>query len=697
MNFHQWRLGKKIAAGFGALLLLTVLLGGLAIWRMNAVRGGTADLSAMYVPAIRLALEIQGEVLNSMRELRAYGYTGDAKEYDGGMEYLAQADKSAARADELLRRYPQLALLRERLPVLKGAVEEFRAASMETRDRIAAAGQARAAIDEASAAFKDTVYSLCADEQKALQQEIAAATPPARLQERLAKLDIMVDLRTVRGQLDALGMKAQLARSPAALDDAPPLFQSARDKLAALTPQLKSASESAQGTTLEASLDKYEAAFGLLRDALGQMADIQARRIAAGKAAAAAAQDLADGVSGKIVDAAGGNAVDLGTASLTLLIGLAVAVVLGVVLSLGITRAVTTPIRLLIDRLAGGSDQTGAAAGQVAVASQALAQGASEQAAALEQTSAALEEMSGMSRQNSDSSRDAQERTQTALRVVETGVGEMRRMESVVAEMKGASDAMAASMSGIKEGAAGIGKIIRTIDEIAFQTNILALNAAVEAARAGEAGAGFAVVADEVRSLAHRSAEAAKETAGLIEASIAKSDQGVAVTGQVLAHLGGLSTSASAMGTRLQEILAKVREVDDFSARIARASSEQSKGVSQINDALTNMDKVTQANAASAEETAAAAEELSAQSQELRAATSELIRLVEGAEGAGADAAPSLPGRRRAAPGGPAVAAVRVSTGRRPAAAGPIPMEGGAARPALGASREAGDANWEKI
>jgi methyl-accepting chemotaxis protein len=200
-----------------------------------------------------------------------------------------------------------------------------------------------------------------------------------------------------------------------------------------------------------------------------------------------------------------------------------------------------------------------------------------------------------------------------------------------------------------------------------------------------------------VRNLAHRSAEAARETAGLIEASISKSDQGVVVTGQVLAHLGGLSTSAATMGGRLREILAKVREVDAFGAQIALASAEQSKGIGQITASLANMDKVTQSNAAGAEQTAAAAEQLSSQSQELRAATLELVRLVEG--GSGTHDSLPLPEGRSA---GPAVSAVRVSTGRGGRRARPdlIPMEEGAARPirALGsAPKKAAEADWENF
>jgi methyl-accepting chemotaxis protein len=177
-------------------------------------------------------------------------------------------------------------------------------------------------------------------------------------------------------------------------------------------------------------------------------------------------------------------------------------------------------------------------------------------------------------------------------------------------------------MEAIKVSSDDIAKIIKTIDEIAFQTNILALNAAVEAARAGEAGMGFAVVADEVRNLAQRSAQAAKETAGKIEGAIAKTSQGVEISATV--------------AQTLKDIVTKVRQVDELVAEVASASREQTQGISQINSAVSQMDKVTQSNAASAEESAAAAQELNSQAAAMKESVNKLLELVGGAPKAAA-------------------------------------------------------------
>ena len=207
-----------------------------------------------------------------------------------------------------------------------------------------------------------------------------------------------------------------------------------------------------------------------------------------------------------------------------------------------------------------------------------------------------------MTKRNAENAQKANDLAKQARTVAERGSGDM--------------EAMSTAMQSIKTSSDDIAKIIKTIDEIAFQTNILALNAAVEAARAGEAGMGFAVVADEVRNLAQRSAQAARETAAKIEGAINNTAQGVQISSKV--------------AEVLNEIVSKVRQVDELIAEVSGASREQTQGITQINAAVGQMDKVTQSNAASAEESAAAAEELNAQAMAMKHAVGELQMLVSG-------------------------------------------------------------------
>ncbi len=287
------------------------------------------------------------------------------------------------------------------------------------------------------------------------------------------------------------------------------------------------------------------------------------------------------------------------TATTMLISTTALVLVAAVVLAFLNLRAIVKVLGGVADSLEAGALQTTSAAGQVSAASQSLAEGSTEQAASLEETSASLEEISSMTKRNAENAQRAKELAGNARHAADTGVSDMSSMKTAMADIKTSSD--------------DIAKIIKTIDEIAFQTNILALNAAVEAARAGEAGAGFAVVAEEVRNLAQRSAQAAKETAGKIEGAITKTAQGVTISNKV--------------AISLEEIATRSREVDELVVEIATASTEQNQGIGQVTQAVAQMDQVTQKNAASAEESASAAEELNAQALAMQDNVRQLLAL----------------------------------------------------------------------
>ena len=274
------------------------------------------------------------------------------------------------------------------------------------------------------------------------------------------------------------------------------------------------------------------------------------------------------------------------------------------------------------DKLAGavrtiraGSETISSAAGQIAAGNTDLSSRTEEQAASLEETAASMEELASTVKQNADNARQANQLAASASEVAQRG-------GAVVS-------AVVSTMGDISASSRKISEIVSVIDGIAFPTNILALNAAVEAARAGEQGKGFAVVAGEVRSLAQRSAQAAREVKTLIEASVSKVAEGAG--------------HAENAGTTMQEVVASVKRVTDIMGEIAAASQEQATGIEQVNRAVSQMDEVTQQNAALVEEAAAAAGSMQDQAHALVGAVG-VFRLREDA--ARREAMVAQPGER---------------------------------------------------
>jgi methyl-accepting chemotaxis protein len=267
-----------------------------------------------------------------------------------------------------------------------------------------------------------------------------------------------------------------------------------------------------------------------------------------------------------------------------------------------ITRWIPKPFKLITEQLHMIAEETVRSAAMVSSSSVNLSNSANSQAASTEETSASLESINNNTRKSAENTKNAQSLAVHSKELTDEGEKKMQEL--------------ATAMSSIQSSSNEISKIIKTIDEIAFQTNILALNAAVEAARAGEAGAGFAVVADEVRNLAQRSAIASQETESKIAQSLASSKNGILITNQVKSNLNKITENIHSMNDLMQEI--------------SKASVEESEGIDQVTKAVHQISSLTQANAANAEETSSAATELEAQAERLKENVHELELEVSG-------------------------------------------------------------------
>jgi methyl-accepting chemotaxis protein len=544
-----------------------------------------------------------------MYEMRGYAYTEQAEFLTKTRQNLADVKKGLEDAKTLAAKSgATLGFLKEAAEKAEAKAKEYEQLANQTVTVTEALHKDREAMDKAAQDYMKQCADYLTSQNQKLKEALsttnrtAAGIDVAEAEDRVLKVNTANDIIDLGNAIRIGNFKAQVNRDPVLFQETQKKFTEVNQKLDELKAVTKQEANLKQIAACRSAGQAYnDAMTSFLKNWLARE-DLGLKRGLVGDAvlgeAKATATGSADTTSKMAVSAAGA----LSSASTTMIAGLSVALLVGTLLAFFLTRSITRPIKTVAETLSAGAEQTVSAAGQVSSASQSLAEGASEQAASLEETSSSLEEMSSMTKRNTESAQKVKELGSQARAAGDTAVIDMQEM--------------GIAMDAIKKSSDDIAKIIKTIDEIAFQTNILALNAAVEAARAGEAGAGFAVVADEVRSLAQRCAQAAKETAAKIEDAGLKSAHGVQISGKV--------------AQSLQEIVGKARQVDELAAEVAAASQEQSQGIAQVNTAVSQMDKVTQSNAANAEESASAAEELNAQADALKDAVSELLQLVDG-------------------------------------------------------------------
>ena len=620
--FKNMKLGTKIGMGFSALLVIAIALGALAVVNMNGVKVTARMLATEIMPEVGLATEVERSALKTMYAARGYGFTEEeaflvqardnmklVKEFlTKTREHAATfndttLDEKAIEADKAAIEYE--ALLEETVTVTAALNTEKETMNKAAQDYMGACGEfLQYQVATLHSEMAEAMGMGSADPDKpAFAATMSAEDKDKKLQDRIRKTEILNDIIDLGNNIRIGAWKAIGTRDPALFTEARATFEKVNaklDEIKAVTVQQKNLD---QIERCRAAGQQYNDAMGRYLENWLRREEIAKTRTAVGNRVLAAAEQASKDGMGESSKFTLEASDALSAASIKTLIGLGVAVVLGLSMAYFITRSITGPLQRIIDGLRGGAEQVASAANQVAQSGQGLAEGASSQAASLEESSASLEELSSMTRQNSGNAEQANGAAREARDGAVRGTQAMQTMSAVIEKIKVSSDETA--------------KIIRTIDEIAFQTNLLALNAAVEAARAGEAGKGFAVVAEEVRNLAQRSAQAARTTSTLIEESQQNAKSGV--------------TAAQEVGTVLGQVATSIDKVAQLIAEVSAASREQTQGVEQINLAVSNMDQVTQSNAANAEESAAAGEELSAQARELQDMVVELTAMVKGA------------------------------------------------------------------
>jgi len=604
--WNKMSLAMKLAFGFGVVVFIAITLGSIAVVNMKSVQLAANIVAKENVPEVAVVNNVERWSLKTMYEMRGYAYTEDEQFLNHARENLAQVKKYLADAKAHGESSPRLVKLKESAEKAQATTLQYEDLVIQTEGNTNELKVIRKKAKESWEIYIQTCKDFIASQERQLKGELAESPiNKDKVEKRIQKINIVIELRAMANQVAIGTWESQAERDPA-------LFTEAEKKINQIYPELDNLSAL---TVKQADLDlieknrnaakTYEEDMKNFLNKWFEREELNKKRNEVANNVLSLAKTTAEmGIEDTAKGAENAGSALAGATSIMvigLVLGTIIAILFALLITIGITKAIIKVVKAIND----GSEQTSSAAQQVASSSEELSQGASEQASVLEETSSALDQITSMIKQNADNALKANQIATEAKQHAEKGEVSMKEMHI--------------SMQAIGESADKVGKIIKTIEEIAFQTNILALNAAVEAARAGEHGRGFAVVADEVRNLAQRASLAAKDTQSLIENSQIRTKEGAEVT----------KTASDALG----QIIDATKKVAEVVNEIAQASKEQSEGISQVTNAISQMDQVTQENAASSEQTAAASEQLSGHAQNLNEMVLGLQQIITGENG----------------------------------------------------------------
>jgi len=612
-------LAMKIGGGFGILILIAMLLGGVAIWNMKRVGGIAQHLEERIAPQAELTSLMERGQIRAMYDMRGYNLNADEKLFSDSMKRMEELQGHVAKSKELASKHaadlPQLVAA---MPKAEAMVVEYKGLMLETKRVEDALALERKAMTEAATAFIDNSEKFLDDQGKALDAAMARGkVDPKELRERVDKNKWMNEVLGIGNAIRIANFRAQSLKDMSGVVEALKRFEDMDktiEKIRAVTRNennlkqldLVKSSGAAYKKALEGMLVVYEAQNVLSK-----------KRRLVGMETLALIQQVAEQGVKDTSDSAERAASALSAASMVLITGLGVALLLGVVVAFFLTVGITRPVmkgvdfakrmaegdfttqldidqkdeigvlaralndmvlrlRQVVSDVRGATENVASGSEELSASSETLSQGATEQAAAIEEVSSSMEQMASNIKQNAD---NAQQTEKIALQAAKDAQEGGVAVTKAVVAMK------------------NIAEKISIIEEIARQTNLLALNAAIEAARAGEHGKGFAVVAAEVRKLAERSGNAAGEISELSSSTLSVSERA---------------------GEMLIKLVPDIERTAELVQEIAAASNEQNSGAEQINKAIQQLDQVIQQNASASEEMASTSEELSSQAQQLQ-------------------------------------------------------------------------------
>jgi len=595
----------KISLGFILMLLITLVLGLMAIVNMKSVEGDSKRLAEIYVPELALGNNVERNIIQAMFNFRGYSLSENKEFLDSGRKNL----------DEVMHYLDEEKVFAEKhsLSRLENLEKQARARTLEYRGLINDTEVLfnelttyRAVLFDSAEKYLINCDDFLTSQNLAMKNEIASKVAPEKLTERLQKIAIINNIIDLEQDTRVKTFRSQALRDLEIIYDAQKNFPKMEKLLDTLSKTTRQADNIRQLENIKDAANQNKAALNNLVEDMIKLQALATKREIAGAAVLEAAQETARIAMEETSNISKESATDLSAAAFIMIVGLLIALVIGISLAIYLIRSITGPLINAVESITSANSQVVSAAGEISESSQALAEGASEQASSIEEVSATVEEATAINTQNADNSREADILARDTKQAASEGFARGTELMAAMQEINNSSGRIA--------------KIIKTIDEIASQTKLLALNAAVEAARAGEHGLGFAVVADEVKGLAQRSADAATETSEIIEQSLKQIENGLDVAKKTNEAFGNIDE--------------RIKKTSDLISEISISTKEQSEGMNQIAQAMGNIDQVTQQNAATSEEAAAASEELNAQAvsmQDMVATIAAMVGIV-GAE-----------------------------------------------------------------
>ena len=584
--FSEMKLATKMALGFGIMILITAVMG-LVNWRGLAKIEEKAETGDDANRLVRYSLEGRQHEKNFMlRKDREYFKSAQTLSED----VQKQVDDTNTKLKKQKDKDKLQGISKQNDAWLKALSEYVSLEGKKDEDDNVMVEKARAVIQE--------IENIRADQKAKLTDELKRQKATQVILDRIAKADDANRLN--KWILEARRQEKNyiLRGDTQYADQVNEIVKNIVDLCNDMKERFADEANDKQADNIIAAVTMYHEAFKAYVGEVEKQKTEEERMVVA-------ARDLQDGAKELRQEQKEEMLSTMESTNFIVLVMVVGGVILASLLAFFITRSIVKPINRVVEGLSSGAQQVAAAAEQVSATSQQLAEGSSEQASSLEEISSSIEEINSMTKQNAENTKQAERGSLEAKDAAAKGNEAMARMKDSINKIKSSSDETA--------------KVIKAIDEIAFQTNLLSLNAAVEAARAGEAGAGFAVVADEVRNLAMRASESAKETAQMITGVQENADDGVKVCDEVAIMLNEISKAAEKVST--------------LAAEVSSATDEQSSGIGQITVAVSQMDQVTQSTAANSEESASASEELSSQAEDLQEMVRSLKMIIGGSNG----------------------------------------------------------------